>query len=82
MVFNKIDAYTFIKKDEDDLTPTTRANWTLEDLKKTWMSNLEGKDCVFISAATKENVETLRDLLYERVKAIHVDRYPYDNLLY
>jgi GTP-binding protein HflX len=46
------------------------------------MSNLEGKDCVFISAATKENVETLRDLLYERVKAIHVDRYPYDNLLY
>jgi len=82
MVFNKIDAYTFIKKDEDDLTPTTRANWTLEDLKKTWMSNLEGKDCVFISAATKENVETLRDLLYERVKAVHVDRYPYDNLLY
>lgn len=82
MVVNKIDAYTFIKKDEDDLTPTTRANWTLEDLKKTWMSNLEGKDCVFISAATKENVETLRDLLYERVKAIHVDRYPYDNLLY
>jgi GTP-binding protein HflX len=82
MVFNKIDAYTFIKKDEDDLTPITRANWTLEDLKKTWMSNLEGKDCVFISAATKENVETLRDLLYERVKAIHVDRYPYDNLLY
>ena len=82
MVFNKIDAYTFIKKDEDDLTPTTRANWTLEDLKTTWMSNLEGKDCVFISAATKENVETLRDLLYKRVKAIHVDRYPYDNLLY
>ena len=82
MVFNKIDAYTFIKKDEDDLTPITRANWTLEDLKKTWMGNLEGKDCVFISAATKENVETLRDLLYERVKAIHVDRYPYDNLLY
>ncbi len=82
MVFNKIDAYTFIKKDEDDLTPSTRENWTLEDLKGTWMSNLGGKDCLFISAVRKDNIDVLRDLIYERVKALHVDRYPYDNLLY
>jgi GTPase len=82
MVFNKIDAYSYIRKDADDLTPATRANWTLEDLKRTWMADLSGKDCIFISATEKENIETLRDLMYERIKALHVDRYPYDNLLY
>ncbi len=83
MVFNKIDAYTFVQKDDDDLTPAKRENWNLEDLKKTWMSNApKGTDAIFISAAERTNIDALRDLLYERVKALHVDRYPYDNLLY
>lgn len=83
MVFNKIDAYTYVQKDEDDLTPATRANWSLEELKRTWMSNApKGTDAIFISAAERTNIDALRDLLYERVKALHVDRYPYDNLLF
>lgn len=81
MVFNKIDAYTYVKKDEDDLTPVTRENWTLEDLKRSWMSKM-GDDCIFISAAKKQNIDELRELLYERVKAVHITRYPYDKLLY
>jgi GTPase len=83
MVFNKIDAYTYIQKDEDDLTAATRENMTLEDLKRTWMSNDgKGLDTIFISAVERQNIDALRDLLYERVKELHVDRYPYDNLLY
>jgi GTPase len=83
MVFNKIDAYAFIEKEEDDLTPATRENWTLDELKSTWMSNApKGIDAIFISAVNRENIDELRELLYERVKALHVDRYPYDRLLY
>ncbi|MCF8256412.1 MAG: GTPase HflX [Flavobacteriales bacterium] len=83
MVFNKIDAYSYVKKDEDDLTAATRENMTLEDLKRTWMSNDgKGLDTIFISATERQNVEALRDLLYDRVKELHVDRYPYDQLLY
>lgn len=81
LVFNKIDAYTYVKKDEDDLTETTRENWSLEDLKGSWMSKM-GDDCIFISATKKENIDELRNLLYERAKAVHVTRYPYDKLLY
>lgn len=81
LVFNKIDAYTYVKKDEDDLTETTRENWSLEDLKGSWMSKM-GEDCIFISATKKENINELRDLLYERAKAVHITRYPYDKLLY
>ncbi len=81
LVFNKIDAYTYVKKDEDDLTEITRENWSLEDLKSSWMSKM-GDDCIFISAAKKQNIDELRDLLYERVKAVHITRYPYDKLLY
>lgn len=81
LVFNKIDAYTYVKKDEDDLTETTRENWSLEDLKGSWMSKM-GDDCIFISAAKKDNIDELRDLLYERAKAVHITRYPYDKLLY
>jgi GTP-binding protein HflX len=81
LVFNKIDAYTYIKKDEDDLTEITRENWSLEDLKGSWMSKM-GDDCIFISATKKENINELRDLLYERAKAVHITRYPYDKLLY
>jgi GTP-binding protein HflX len=83
MVFNKIDAYSYIKKEEDDLTPATRDNLTLEDLKRTWMSqDGKGLDTIFISAVERQNIDALRDLLYKRVKELHVDRYPYDNLLY
>lgn len=81
LVFNKIDAYKYVKQDEDDLTEPTRENWSLEDLKRSWMSKM-GDDCLFISAAKKQNIDELRSLLYERAKAVHVTRYPYDKLLY
>ena len=80
MVFNKIDAYTYVEKDEDDLSPMTKANWTLEMLQESWMSKL-GKT-VFISAAAKNNIDALRDMLYDEVKRIHAVRYPYNNFLY
>jgi GTP-binding protein HflX len=81
LVFNKIDAFTFVKKDEDDLTPFEKENYSLEELKKSWMSRIN-TPCIFISATNKENVEELRNKIYEMVKAIHIDRYPYNNLLY
>ena len=81
MVFNKIDAYTYVKKDEDDLTETTRENWSLEDLKASWTTSLN-EDCIYISATKKQNIDELRSLLYERAKAVHITRYPYDKLLY
>jgi GTP-binding protein HflX len=80
MVFNKIDAYTYIEKDADDLSPVTRANWTLEMLEESWMGK-QGK-CIFISAAEKSNIDALRDMLYEEVRRIHAVRYPYNNFLY
>ena len=81
LLFNKIDAYTYIPQEEDDLTPKTRENWSLEDLKQTYLSN-ESQDTVFISAKNKENIEELRQLIYDRVKTIHAIRYPYNNFLY
>lgn len=81
IVFNKIDAFAHIEKEEDDLTPLSRENIPLEELKKTWMSKLE-ENCVFISAHTKENLEELKSLLYEKVKEIHVQRFPYNDFLY
>lgn len=81
LIFNKIDAYTYVKKDEDDLAPVTRENWSLEELKGSWMGRM-GDDCIFISAIKKENIDELRELLYERAKAVHITRYPYDKLLY
>lgn len=81
MVFNKIDAYTYIKKDEDDLTPVTRENWTLEELKASWTTSMD-EDCIYVSAIKKQNINELRSLLYERAKAVHITRYPYDKLLY
>jgi GTP-binding protein HflX len=81
LVFNKIDAHTYVKKDEDDLTESTRENLSLEDLKRTWMGKM-GEDCIFISATKKDNIDELRDLLYERAKAVHITRYPNDRLLY
>jgi len=86
LVFNKIDAYTYIEKEVDDLTPMTKANWTLDMLKDSWMARqAEGGDhlhTLFISAANKENIDELRNVMYEEVKIIHAVRYPYNNFLY
>lgn len=81
VVFNKIDAFTYTPKDEDDLTPVTRENLSLEDLQKTWMAKLHD-DCTFISAKNKENIDTLKQLMYNRIKAIHIQRYPYNDFLF
>lgn len=82
VVFNKIDAYRFKAKDEDDLSPMTRENLSLEDLKKTWMARLGESDAVFISAKNRENIDQLRDVVYERVRQIHVKRYPHNDFLF
>ncbi len=81
MVFNKVDAYTYVEKEADDLTPMTRANWSLEMLQQSWLGRQEGKT-VFISAAQKQNIDTLRTMLYDEVSRIHAIRYPYNNFLY
>lgn len=81
ILFNKIDAYTFVPKDADDLTPPTRENTPLPDLMHTWMARL-GSDCLFISAACRTNIEELRRLLYERVRELHVQKYPYNDFLF
>jgi GTP-binding protein HflX len=77
LVFNKIDAFSYTVKDEDDLTPVVKDNYSLSDLKKSWMSSDKHHPTVFISAKTKENIEELRQILYEEVKKIHVKRYPF-----
>ena len=81
VVFNKIDAFTYTPKDEDDLTPIRRENISLEELERTWMAKLHN-DCIFISAREKSNIEALKDLLYDRIKAIHIQRYPYNDFLF
>ena len=81
VVFNKIDNFSYVPKEEDDLTPMQRENYSLADLQKTWMARL-GEDAIFISARNKENIDALRALLYERIKAIHVKRYPYNDFLF
>ena len=81
VVFNKIDAFTYTPKEEDDLTPVRRENISLEELQKTWMAKLND-DCIFISAANRTNIEALKQLLYQRVKAIHIQRYPYNDFLF
>ena len=81
LVFNKIDAYTYIAKAEDDLTPRTKENLTLEELMKTWMAKMED-NCLFISARERINVEELKSVVYQRVKELHVQKYPYNDFLY
>lgn len=81
LVFNKVDAFTYKPKDEDDLTPVTRENISLDELKKTWMSKMSD-DCVFISAKNKLNIEELKEKVYGRVKEIHIARYPYNDFLF
>ncbi len=81
IVFNKVDAYTWIEKEPDDLTQPTKENVTLDDLKKTWMAKLNDS-CIFISAKEKTNIEELKSELYKRVCEMHVQKYPYNNFLY
>jgi GTP-binding protein HflX len=82
VIFNKIDAFTYSVKDEDDLTPVLKENISLDDLKKTWMASDEQNKSVFISAITKENIDELRKLLYDEVKKIHIKRYPNNEFFY
>jgi GTP-binding protein HflX len=82
LVFNKIDAYHAVEKEEDDPSPRDKSNYSLEELKKTWMSKLNNKRCVFISAQNKENIEELKEIIYQEVKEIFKVRYPYNNFLY
>ena len=81
IIFNKIDAYTYVQKDADDLTQRTRENWTLEEMEETWMAKLNN-DCVFVSAKQKTNIEQIRKVLYQRVRQLHVQKYPYNDFLY
>jgi GTP-binding protein HflX len=79
VVFNKVDAYRPAPHHPDDLTPKRVDQFTLEELKETWMARMNGEECIFISAAERINIDGLRKLLYERVKALHVARYPYES---
>jgi GTP-binding protein HflX len=81
ILFNKIDAYTWVEKEEDDLTPRTKENIPLDELMKTWMAKLND-NCFFISAKERENIDELRELLYKRVRELHVQKYPYNDFLY
>ena len=81
IIFNKIDKYAWIDKDPDDLTPPTKENATLDDLRKTWMARLD-ENCLFVSAKQKDNIDELRDGLYRRVRELHVQKYPYNDFLY
>ena len=81
LIFNKIDAYTYVEKAEDDLTPRTKENVTLEELMKTWMAKMED-NCLFISARERINIEELKSAVYEKVKQLHVTKYPYNDFLY
>ncbi|MDU1890238.1 MAG: GTPase HflX [Dysgonomonas sp.] len=81
LVFNKVDAFTYKPKDEDDLTPKTKENISLEELERSWMNKLHD-DCIFISAKNKINVDELKEKIYGRVKAIHIERYPYNDFLF
>ena len=81
IVFNKIDAYRWVEKEPDDLTPPTKENITLNELQKTWMAKMND-DCIFISAKERQNIDTLRNTLYNKVKQLHVQKYPYNDFLY
>ncbi|MGM0550151.1 MAG: GTPase HflX [Bacteroidota bacterium] len=81
LIFNKIDAFTYTQKEEDDLTPSTKENYSLDDLKRMWMAKSDNP-CLFISAKHKENVDPFREMLYAKVKEVHIQRYPYNDFLY
>lgn len=81
LVFNKIDAFSYVEKAADDLTPRTRENISLDELKETWMAKMHD-NCIFISARNKTNIDELKSLLYQRVKEIHTTRFPYNDFLF
>ena len=81
IVFNKIDNYHWVDKDPEDLTPATKENVTLDELRRTWMAKM-GDNCIFVSARQKENIDELRDVLYRKVRELHVQKYPYNDFLY
>ncbi|MFC6269141.1 GTPase HflX [Frigoriflavimonas asaccharolytica] len=81
MIFNKIDDFSYEKKDEDDLSPETRKNISLEDWKKTWMANSK-HPTVFISALTKENFPEMKKMMYDEIQRIHISRFPYNDFLF
>ncbi|MBQ0008011.1 MAG: GTPase HflX [bacterium] len=81
LVFNKIDAFTYSPQDEDDLSEKKRENYSLDELRKSWMSRMDN-DCIFVSASARTNIEELKQILYERVKAIHIQRFPYNDFLF
>ena len=81
LIFNKVDAYTFVEKDPDDLTPKTKENISLEELMHSWMAKMDD-DCIFISAKQKTNIDNLREEMYKRVRELHVQKYPYNDFLY
>ncbi len=81
LVFNKVDAYRWEQKEEDDLTPPTEKNISLEELQRTWMAKMEG-DCIFISAKQRTNIDTFKQMLYDKVRYLHVQKYPYNDFLY
>lgn len=81
LVFNKMDAYTWTEKEADDLTPATDDNVSLDELRHTWMARM-GDDCIFISARERRNIDELKELLYARVKQLHVQKYPYNDFLF
>ena len=81
VIFNKIDAFTYVQKEADDLTPKTRENITLDELKETWMNKL-ADNCLFISARERQNIENLKEIIYKKVCELHVQKYPYNDFLY
>ncbi len=81
LVFNKIDAFTYVPQDEDDLTEKKRENYSLDELKQTWMSRMDD-NCIFVSAGKKLNIEELKKMLYDKVKEIHIQRFPYNDFLF
>lgn len=81
IIFNKIDNYTWIEKEPDDLSPKEKCNISIDELKTTWMAKLNQKT-IFISAKTKENIDDMKEMLYEEIKKLHIQIYPYNNFLY
>ena len=81
LVFNKIDNYHWVEKEADDLTPMTRENITLDELRRTWMAKMSD-NCLFISARERENIDHFRDVLYRKIRELHVQKYPYNDFLY
>ncbi len=81
MIFNKIDNYSWVEKEEDDLTPMDQGEHPAGRPEKTWMAKLND-DCLFISAKNKENIDEFREVLYKKVRELHVQKYPYNDFLY